>query len=149
MSDTEFAVLPPTSDAPLSKSKFVHGMQCPLYAWLEVRTDIPRSEVDAFTQALFDAGDEVGEYARRRWDNRLLASGSALGVRVIEDPRLHKAAVEQTVAAMRDGASVIHEAAFTHEGVKVRVDVLERLGDGTFALNEVKSTSKYDPRKHL
>jgi len=29
------------------------------------------------------------------------------------------------------------------------VDVLERLFDGTFAINEVTSTSKYDPDKHL
>jgi len=43
----------------------------------------------------------------------------------------------------------VHEAAFTHGGVRVRVDVLERLFDGTFAINEVTSTSKYDPDKHL
>lgn len=149
MSEMEFAVLPLRSDAPLSKSKFVHGMQCPLYAWLEVRTDAPRAEVDAFTQALFDAGHEVGEHARRRWDARLARAGLPAGMRATENPREHAAAVEQTARALVDGESVIHEAAFTYQGVKVRVDVLERLSDGTFALNEVKSTSRYDEDKHL
>lgn len=149
MPETEFVVLPLASDAPLSKSKFVHGMQCPLYTWLEVRTDAQRPESDSFTEALFAAGKEVGEYARKRWDDRLEAGSIAPGLRVTEDPRLHAVAVEETLAALGSDATVIHEAAFTHEGVKVRVDVLERLADGTFALNEVKSSSKYDPKKHL
>jgi hypothetical protein len=66
MTAAMFTVRPLDSSAPLSKSKFVHGMQCPLYVWLEVRTDAPRLEPDAFTQALFAAGHEVGEYARQR-----------------------------------------------------------------------------------
>lgn len=149
MLDTELVVLPLKSTAPLSKSKFVHGMQCPLYPWLEVRTNAPRCEVDAFTQALFDAGNEVGEYARQRWDRRLEAQGCPPGIRVTDDPQLHAKAVEETATAIAGGATVIHEAAFTHEGVKVRVDVLERLDDGTFAIHEVKSTSTYHPDKHL
>jgi len=68
MGVAEFALRPLASPAPLSKSKFVHGMQCPLYVWLEVRTDAPREEPDAFTQALFDTGHEVGAQARLRWD---------------------------------------------------------------------------------
>lgn len=135
--------------APLSKSKFIHGMQCPLHLWLEVRTDVPQRPVDAFTQSLFEVGHEVGEQARRRWDARLADSGKPVGVRVSDDPREHALAVKQTARAIREGAEVIHEAAFTHSGVKVRVDVLERLADGSFAVNEVKSTTGYDPEKHL
>jgi len=144
-----FTVRPLTSSAPLSKSKFVHGMQCPLYVWLETRTDAPRAQVDAFTQALFDAGHEVGDYARRRWSERLLAAGLAPATSIDEDPRRHREAVVATESALVDGALVIFEAAFTYGGVKVRVDVLERLEDGTFALNEAKSTAHYDPVKHL
>jgi hypothetical protein len=149
MAITPLVLKPLASAAPLSKSKFVHGIQCPLYLWIEVRTDAPRPEFDAFTRALFAAGHEVGEYARQRWDRRLTAAGQAPGVRVTEDPQRHTEAVAETAAALVAGASVIHEAAFTYEGVKVRVDVLERLPDGTFALNEVKSTTKYDEAKHL
>lgn len=149
MANVPLTVEPLTSSTPLSKSKFVHGMQCPLYVWIEVRTDAPRPEFDAFTKALFAAGHEVGEYARQRWDRRLVAAGQVPGVRVTDDPQKHAEAVAETAVALAAGASVIHEAAFTHGGVKVRVDVLERLADGTFALNEVKSTTHYDEAKHL
>lgn len=146
---SEYSVTELKSDSPLSKSKFVHGMQCPLYVWLEVRTDAPQPEPGAFTKALFQTGNEVGELARQRWDKRLVAAGRPPGVRITDDHTQHAKAVEDTATALADGADVIHEAAFTFEGVKVRVDVLERLGDGTFALHEVKSTSNYDAKKHL
>ena len=149
MSGTAFAVKPLSSPATLSKSKFVHGMQCPLYVWLEVRTDAPTPEPDAFTKALFATGDEVGELARQRWDERLVASGRPAGILATDDPRQHEVAVAETVAAMERGAGAIHEAAFTHNRVRVRVDVLELLADGTFAIHEVKSTSKYEKKKHL
>ena len=141
--------LKPLGPAPLSKSKFTHAKQCELYVWLEVRTDLPQVEPDAMTQARFDAGDAVGELARQRWDNRCAAAVRKPGVRVTDDPRLHAQAVAETAAALADGATLIHEAAFTHRGVKVRIDVLERLDDGTFALHEVKSSARYDEKKHL
>ncbi len=144
-----FEVRPARSPAPLSKSRFVHGMQCPLYAWLEARTDAPRAEVDAFTQALFDAGHEVGEKARERWDHRLTGRGKAPGLLMSEDPQKHDEAVEETRRALAAGALAVYEAAFTHAGVRVRVDVLERLDDGSFALHEVKSTAHYEEAKHL
>lgn len=149
MEGSAFTVRPLTSKAPLSKSRFVHGMQCPLYVWLETRTDAPRADVDPFTQALFDAGHEVGEQARRRWDHRLAAHGEAPGVLANEDPTKHGEAVAETSAALSAGTPVVFEAAFTHGSVKVRIDVLERLDDGTFALNEVKSTAHYEEAKHL
>jgi CRISPR/Cas system-associated exonuclease Cas4 (RecB family) len=92
-------------------------------------------------------GDEP--LARRRWDRRLVAAGRPAGVRITDDHTQHARAVDGTASALANGAGAIHEAAFTFEGVKVRVDVLERLGDGTFALHEVKSTSKYEEKKHL
>ncbi len=144
-----FTIRPLASPAPLSKSRFVHGMQCPLYVWLEVRTDAPRAEIDPFTQALFAAGDEVGEQARRRWDRRLTAGGEPPGALMSDDPTRHDQTVAETQAALSTGATVIHEAAFTYDGVKVRVDVLERLANGTFAIHEVKSTAHYDEPKHL
>ena len=149
MTPGAFAVKPLKSPAPLSKSKFVHGMQCPLYVWLEVRTDAPQAEIDAFTQSLFETGNEVGKYARRRWEERLARAGREPGVLIDDDPRRHDEAVAATRAALEGGAAVIHEAAFTHGGVKVRVDVLERLDDGSFAVHEVKSTSGFDEAKHL
>lgn len=149
MESSRLAVKPLQSESPLSKSKFVHGMQCPLHLWLEMRTDLSQPDPGAFTQALFATGNEVGELARQRWDRRLASAGRPVGVRITDDHTQHAKAVEDTAAALAAGADVIHEAAFTHGGVKVRVDVLERLEDGSFALHEVKSTSKYEQTKHL
>ena len=149
MAPSGFALKPLRSAAPLSKSRFVHGMQCPLYVWLEVRTDAERAEPDDFTKALFATGDEVGEHARRRWDARLMAAGKAPGALMSDDPLRHEETVKETRAALAAGAEVVHEAAFTYGGVKVRVDVLERLADGSFAIHEVKSTADYDKKKHL
>ncbi len=149
MSASAYAVRPLRSYSPLSKSKFVHGMQCPLYVWLEVRTDLPRPEPVPFVQALFATGNEVGELARQRWDRRELDAGRPPGVRITDDHTQHEKAANDTAVALAKGARIIHEAAFTFGGVKVRVDVLERLNDGTFALHEVKSTSKYEQKKHL
>lgn len=149
MSAADYSTNPLRSSSPLSKSRFVHGVQCPLYLWLDVRTDAPRLEPDSFTRALFQTGHEVGAKARQRWDRRLEARGQAPGVLVPDDPERHAEAVVATAQALADGAAVIHEAAFTHGGVKVKVDVLERLEDGSFAVNEVKSTAHYDSAKHL
>ena len=144
-----FTVKPLRSTAPLSKSRFVHSRQCQLYAWLETRTDLPKAEPTAAEQARFDVGNEVGEVARERWDNREIAAGRAPGVRVTDDPRQYALGERQTTEAIAAGARVIHEATLTYAGAKARIDVLERLDDGTWALNEVKSSTAYSADKHL
>lgn len=144
-----FTVKPLRSSAPLSKSRFVHSRQCQLYAWLETRTDLPKAAPTAAEQARFDVGNEVGELARQRWDNREIDAGRAPGVRVTDDPRQFALGERQTAEAIADGARVIHEATLTYAGAKARIDVLERLDDGTWALNEVKSSTAYKADKHL
>ena len=116
--------------------------------FLEVRTDAPAAEVDAITQARFDAGNAVGELARQRYDRRMEASGLIPGVLISEDPREHAQSVVKTAEALAAGATMIYEAAFNYNGVKVRVDILERLDDGSFVINEVKSTGRFDINKH-
>jgi hypothetical protein len=36
----------------------------------------------------------------------------------------------------------IYEASFSHDGVRVRVDILSRFGRGKWSLSEVKSSTK-------
>ena len=120
----------------LSKSRYLAGLQCPKRLWLEVhRRDLLPSAPGAAQQALFDAGNEVGILARQKWPG---------GVLVAEDYRHHAEAVEATRRAMADPAvPAVFEAAFTHAGVRVRVDVLARSdnADGTWDLVEVKATA--------
>ena len=128
------------SQATLSKSKFCHGLQCPKWLWLEVYHRELADPVTPELQARFDTGNRVGELARQRY---------AGGVLIEDNPALHKEGVAQTAAALAHGASILYEAAFTQDNVKIRADVLERLDDGTFALREVKSTGSFQVDKHL
>jgi hypothetical protein len=81
-----------------------------------------------------DAGLEIGRMAR------LLFPGGTL---VGEKPWEHGAAVKRTAALMADrSVPAIFEAAFEHFGVRVRVDVLERLPRGYWGLREVRSTGE-------
>jgi hypothetical protein len=80
-----------------------------------------------------DIGGQIGRKAH------LLFPG---GVLVDEPPWRHTEAVARTAALMADGqVPAIFEAAFEYDNIRIRVDVLERLADGTWGLREVKSSS--------
>jgi hypothetical protein len=88
---------------------------------------------DAATQARFDAGTEVGECAHALFPG---------GVLVEEKPWQHEQALARTQRLMADATvPAIFEAAFEHEGVRIRVDVLERLPGGAWGLREVKMSA--------
>lgn len=129
-----------SSEAPLSKSRYLRWLQCPLRLYLDVHHRELAEPPSATAQARFDVGHRVGEIARSRYPG---------GVLVEEGPQDHDEAVERTRALMERGVRDIFEAAFTHDRVKVRVDVLHRLDDGGWELVEVKSTSRFDEAKHL
>ena len=117
----------------LSKSRFLAGLQCKLRLWYQCfeRELIP--EVPPFQQAIFDAGHEVGELATQLYPGGVL----------IDAPYYqHKQAVQSTLKAMQDpGVKAIYEAAFTYDDVRIRVDILERIEDGSWSLVEVKSST--------
>ena len=116
--------------AGLSKSRITAFEQCPKKLWLSVhRPNL--AEYDDGAEARFAAGHEVGEIACA------LHPG---GVMVEAEPNL-SAAVAETARLIADGhPGPIFEATFAHEGVLVRVDVLERRGKGWHAA-EVKSST--------
>jgi hypothetical protein len=47
----------------VSKSKYLAGLQCPKLLWYHFNEKSAIPEVDSSTQALFDSGREVEEYA--------------------------------------------------------------------------------------
>src|SRR6202034_1759271 len=64
------------------------------------------------------------------------------GVLVSEEPWQHAEATTRTAALMNDArVPAIFEAAFECDGVRIRVDVLERVNRGTWGLREVKGSS--------
>jgi hypothetical protein len=117
----------------LSKSRFMAGLQCHKRLYLELYAPDLAAETDAATQARFDAGTEVGEVARQRFPGgRLLA----------QDHKHHAAAEKETRRLLADpGVPTLYEAAFRHDDVAVRTDILVRQRRGTFDLIEAKSTT--------
>jgi len=129
----------PISNPRLSKSKFLAGLQCQKRVYLEVHHPNWASPPDPSLQAVLDMGTEIGALARSRFPG---------GILIEESYRQREAALAHTASVSADPAtSAIFEGAFEHDGVLVRVDILERIGgtDGTshsWRLIEVKSSSR-------
>ena len=122
------------SDLRLSKSRYLSGTQCHLRLWYETCRPDLESEPDDVLQAVFDAGREVGRTACRRYPG---------GHGVSHDHRDISKALEETRSVVEAGsAPALFEAAFEHEGVLVRADVIERLPGGGWRLVEVKSSTR-------
>ena len=118
----------------LSKSRYIAGTQCHLRLWYESYERDLASAPDDALQAVFDTGHEVGEVACRRYPG---------GHRVLHDHHHIPQALSETREIIRtDTAPALFEAAFEHEGVLVRADVLERLPAGGWRLIEVESTTR-------
>jgi len=117
----------------LSKSRFLAGRQCRLRLWHQCYNRELASEISPSQQAIFDAGQEVGRLATRLYPG---------GVLIEEDHLHHHEAVQSTMSAIDNfQIPAIFEAAFVYDDVRIRVDILQRLGDGRWNLIEVKSAT--------
>lgn len=131
----------PTTFAPprLSKSKFLSGLQCHKRLWLEIHQPTLATPPDASTQAVLDMGTEIGIMAQRRFRG---------GVLIKAGFRQRGAAIAETAALLQDPMiPAIFEAAFEHDGVLVRVDILKREQNSegvpsSWRLIEVKSSTR-------
>ena len=116
----------------LSKSKITMFEQCPRRLWLSVhRAEL--AEQDKGAEARFATGHEIGAIACALLPN---------GVMVEAEPNL--AAALATTQSLLDGGHdrPIFEATLQHDGVLVRIDVLEPDGSGGWRMAEVKSSTK-------
>jgi predicted RecB family nuclease len=117
----------------LSKSRFLAGLQCPLRLWNECYNPSLASEITPAQQAVFDTGHEVGRLATQLYPG---------GILIEEDYLHHEEAVQTTLKVMENpNVSAIYEAGFNHDGVRIRVDILERIDNGKWNLIEVKSST--------
>ncbi len=123
----------------LSKSKFLSGLQCHKKLYLEIFQPQLATPPDAGTQAILDMGTEIGELARKRFSGGALVSAGF---------RQREAALAQTATLLEDPTvSAIFEAAVQHDGVLVRVDILERVPteegrSPAWRMIEVKSSTR-------
>ena len=118
----------------LSKSRFMAGLQCKKRLYLECYEGTLREDLSPATRALFDAGARVGLVARG-----LFADGVKVGVEGMP----HEEAVQSTLQALAPGSRAIYEAAFKHDNIRIRVDILAPAGSGAWDLVEVKSSSGF------
>src|SRR5262249_20967781 len=116
--------------ATLSKSKYVAGLQCPRRLWLSCHEPDLGTSPTASLQAVLDQGVEIGRRGRE---------GFRGGGRAGQGGWEHGQATARTRQLMTDpNVGAIFEAAFEHAGVRVRVDVLERVAPRAWGLREVK-----------
>lgn len=118
----------------LTKSSFLAGRQCDKRLWLNRhRRDLAAPMPDG-VRTILKMGEEIGRRARELFPG---------GVLVDAGPGEHAEAVRETEKLMADPeVTAIFEAGFVHADVRVRVDVLERLGGGGWGLREVKAASR-------
>ena len=112
----------------LSKSKILLHRQCPKRLWLQVHKP-ELAEVDPAAEARFRDGNKVGDVARQ-----LYPGGDFI------DTLNRKEALTRTAAALESGHKPIFEAAFLHNDVLVRADLLVPEASG-YRLVEVKSST--------
>ncbi len=93
----------------------------------------PCEHEDAPAGSPLAVGHEIGRHAHRLFPG---------GVLVAEGPWQHAQAIACTTALMGDATvPAIFEAAFVHDDIRIRVDVLERRSDG-WGLREIKSSTR-------
>lgn len=115
----------------LTKSRTIAGLQCLRRLWLLVHEPPDLEEPGAGSPLAM--GHEIGRHAHKLFPG---------GVLVAEEPWQHAQAVARTAALMADAAvPAVFEAAFVHDDIRIRVDVMERTPDG-WGLREVKSSTR-------
>ena len=118
----------------LSKSRFIGGLQCHKRLYYECYHHDLRDPLDLTTRALFETGARVGIVARGLFGG---------GVRIPGDTPPDEAARTTAAALEQQATKAIYEAAFHHGNVRIRVDILAPVGDGSWDLIEVKSSAGY------
>ncbi len=123
----------------LSKSKLMSFLQCPKKLWLEVhRPEL--AEPDPEAEARFADGHEVGEIARRLYDD-------GAGVLIEYDKDMTVPLAHTAEALGQKSTAPIFEATVERDGLLVRGDILLR-GDAATRLVEVKASTSVKP-EHL
>ncbi len=113
----------------LSKSKYLNGLQCPRYVWMQFHEPERIPETDAVTQYTFDQGHEVGYLA-----NRLFPGG----IYIPQDDFIKN--IEKT-KEMLSKRKPLFEAGILSDGLYCRVDILFPAGEDEWNICEVKSST--------
>jgi Domain of unknown function(DUF2779) len=121
----------------LSKSKYLQGLQCPKLLWYEYNSKKSFPPVDAATQAIFDEGRRVGEYAQKLFPD---------GIRLERDydPRRQS---QKSLEALKL-RKPLFEAGFVFDRAYALADILVPAEDDAWDLIEVKSSTQVKPEHY-
>ena len=119
----------------LTKSRFKLGLECPNKLFYTAKKEYANQKAsDPFLEALAQGGFQVEELARMQYPNGILIEGNDGDYNLLWN---------QTQKLLQQDNVVIYEAAFLHNGLFIRTDVLVKTGN-KIELIEVKSKS-FDP----
>ena len=139
--------------APLSKSLYLAGLQCPRRLWLDFHEPGSGAALSDATLHIFQMGTEVGRAAHALFPDGVLVMApraARASASTADRAADHASALRQTRDLLANASvPAIFEAAFEHENVRIRVDILERLANGRWGLREVKSSGRVKRVQHL
>lgn len=120
----------------LTKTDFIQYLRCPESLWLEKHKPevIQKGEVSLFLQKIIEEGYEVEAYAEKLFPK-------AIKLPVNSDSK------ETFKELEKINTQFLQPAFNTKDGAFSRIDILERLSDGTWHLYEVKSSSQVSTKK--
>ncbi|MAZ54438.1 MAG: phosphomethylpyrimidine kinase [Flavobacteriales bacterium] len=114
----------------LTKTDYLHYLKCPESLWLfKNKPEVyPNGKFSKFLEKLTKEGYEVEEYAKK-----LFFEGVEIEV---------NSSISQTQKKLNDNHTVYFQPSFlSPKGIFARIDILQKLNDGTFHIYEVKSST--------
>jgi len=125
----------------LSKSRFIAGWQCLKRLYLEVHQPELAAEPDRQSLAVIEQRQEVGRWAQKAFPGGVLIEAG--------HEEIEKALQQTELALTGKQHPAIFEAAFKHDDILARVDLLERQPRNKWRLIELKSSTKPKDSPHL
>lgn len=120
----------------LTKSRFKLGLECPNKLYYTSKKEYAnKKQEDPFLLALAEGGFQIEEYARMHYPDGVLLEGKDGDYEYLW---------ERTQELLQRENVIIYEAAFLHDGLFIRTDILVKNGT-KIKLIEVKSKS-FDPK---
>jgi hypothetical protein len=113
----------------LSKSRYLAGLQCPKYLWIQFHEPERIPEADAITQYIFDQGHRVGEYAKRLFPS---------GIDIPYDDFTENIDATKKLLAER---KPLFEAGILSGKIYCRVDILNPANEDKWDIVEIKSST--------
>jgi hypothetical protein len=113
----------------LTKSKYLSGLQCPKYLWIQFHEPERIPETDTVTQHMFDQGHLVGECAKQLFPG---------GIDIPQDDFMGN--IDKTKEFLTE-RKALFEAGILAKEIYSRVDILNPVNEDEWDIIEVKSST--------